>query len=170
MDDRHLSFEGALTGEICLHSSNKRVKDWDKIGRFFTILILLIVSCNDLRNNNISFACRAHIWGILTTYICIWSHFAKLSGHTISGWLRNCLPIIIKPLCAQEGIEPTTTRFAQQWCRTKIEEEKKMKLRLHFSSTDIFCSYFCIVEQDCQILYFRTKNTNLGKFWSTVQW
>jgi hypothetical protein len=39
------------------------------------------------------------------------------------------------------------------------------------SGCEIFLNFrFMLKVQGCQMVYFQTKNTNLGKFWSFSQW
>jgi hypothetical protein len=70
-----------------------------------------------------------------------------------------------------------STRTQQRWnqkmfslLRPQLNSGNFIKWKLKYVAPPEQSMYKWHVHQGCQISYFQTKNPNLGKFWSVLQW
>jgi ferredoxin-like protein FixX len=52
--------------------------------------------------------------------------------------------------------------FVFLWPKNVYNPDQNFPIKVRFSN--------CVVLQGCKMVCFQTKNTNLGKFWSALEW
>jgi hypothetical protein len=99
--------------------------------------------------------CHLVIYDNLVFFPSFWYSVNKKSGN---------------PVCGELFFGSNVSQnffFRKSYFRAQKIGPEEIKVVPTFSNDH---NFFCVDNQGCQMVFFQTKNTNLGTFWRVLQW